>query len=408
MAEAAAVNGMGQRRRTSRAAANDERILDAALELVDEHGVDQLSLRDVAEAVGLTHGALYSRYDNVAELLVDLWQQRSVAEMEQLVIAAATRGLTAPEPDDPVWSGPPTARRRVAVVLCLVAERIDELAEVIPRDLRELMVRHSLIRSDSTFDAIGLGHLCSLIGYCVECSVHTFPPEDVVTTLEWLRRGSDPAFTGRAPEPWEPQQIVFSTGDPMRDAVLQACSAVVARSGMHRATLKRIGRAAGCVPSLVYNWYESREELMLDMVRRGVEMTAVPSGQEMFGRIEAGPSLAAGWAEPSALVRRRIPLEMYLGAMHNRRLADVIRDLLAQHHAVVAGGLAPPGAEIQRMAVLMLRQGNVIASGISVLADLVPGLNRVDWRPYSGAILRGAFRSVADALDPEIQSSPAT
>lgn len=397
------VNGSMQRRRTSRAVENDERILDAAIGLIDRHGVDHLSLRDVAEAVELTHGALYSRYDNVAELLVDLWQRRLMTEIEQLVESAVARGETLPNPDESIWLTEPTAQRRAAVVLCLVAERVDELAEVIPRDLEMLLATRGVYQRDVSADAVSLGHLCALIGYCVESRVHGFVPADVMTVVGWLHGGSDPPFDGPALPSREPQQIDFATGDAARDAVLRACSAVVARSGMHRATLKRIGRAAGCVPSTIYSWYGSREELMYDMVRRGVEMTTVPPGDESFGRVEIGPALTAGWAEPSARVRRRIPLEMYLAAMNNTRLAGVIEEVLRRHLAVVAAGLAPAVPELQMAAITLLRHGNRIASGISVLADLVPGLDRVDWRPYSSAILRGALRSATSAVQQQGQ-----
>lgn len=384
-----------RRARTSRAVENDERILDAAICLVVSQGVDRLSLRDVAAAVELTHGALYSRYDNVAELLVDLWQRRLSGEVTQLVAAAAATGTSIPAADDPVWMCEPLSAQRAAVELCLVAERIDELAEVIPRDLERALALHGLIGPDIAPDAVGIGHFCALLGRTIVSPAHGFRPADVTVAAKWLARGLDPGFDGPPPEPWPPRPISFETGDAARDTVLLACASVVARSGMIRATLKRIGRAAGCVPSTIYAWYDSREELMYDVVRQGIQFATVPVGEVVFGGVDAGPSLAAGWADPAARVRRRLPLEMYLAAMHDSRLATVLDQVLSEQLVKVAVGLGLTVPDEQRLALVMLRHGNVIASGVSALADMVPGLHQVDWRPYSGAILRGAFRAAA-------------
>src|SRR5579863_5728770 len=61
------------RRRSTRALINDAAIRDAAVELVLSEGIDAISFRDVGRIAGLTHGALYARFEDVEELLVDLW-----------------------------------------------------------------------------------------------------------------------------------------------------------------------------------------------------------------------------------------------------------------------------------------------------------------------------------------------
>jgi AcrR family transcriptional regulator len=61
------------RRRSARALNNDVAIRDAAIELILSEGIDAISFRDVGRVAGLTHGALYARFEDVEELLVDLW-----------------------------------------------------------------------------------------------------------------------------------------------------------------------------------------------------------------------------------------------------------------------------------------------------------------------------------------------
>ena len=81
-----------QRTRSARAVANDAAIRDAAVSEVLRVGVDHVSLRDVGHQAGLTHGATYARYEDVDELLVDLWnsvlRQRAIAMFELCMNAA--------------------------------------------------------------------------------------------------------------------------------------------------------------------------------------------------------------------------------------------------------------------------------------------------------------------------------
>src|ERR1700683_1141944 len=82
-----------QRTRSARALTNDAAIPDAAIGEVLRVGVDHVSLRDVGHRAGLTHGATYARYEDVDELLVDLWNStlvpRAVAMYELSAAAAA-------------------------------------------------------------------------------------------------------------------------------------------------------------------------------------------------------------------------------------------------------------------------------------------------------------------------------
>ena len=74
------------RSRSSRALNNDAAIREAAIELILSTGIDAISFRDVGRKAGLTHGALYARFEDVEELLVDLWNEvlskRAIAMFE--------------------------------------------------------------------------------------------------------------------------------------------------------------------------------------------------------------------------------------------------------------------------------------------------------------------------------------
>jgi len=51
-----------------------ERIYHAAISLFAEHGYDNVSARDLAKAVGITHSALYNHIGSKKDILLDLFQ----------------------------------------------------------------------------------------------------------------------------------------------------------------------------------------------------------------------------------------------------------------------------------------------------------------------------------------------
>ena len=82
------------RHRSNRALHNDAAIRGAAVDLVLKVGIDAISFRDVGRAAKLSHGALYARFEDVEELLVDLWDHvlvgRAISLFEQVRLAAST------------------------------------------------------------------------------------------------------------------------------------------------------------------------------------------------------------------------------------------------------------------------------------------------------------------------------
>jgi AcrR family transcriptional regulator len=57
------------RKPSAKALATRQRLVEAAIRLFAERGYDEVSVRDVGEALGMTTGAIYRRFRNKAELL---------------------------------------------------------------------------------------------------------------------------------------------------------------------------------------------------------------------------------------------------------------------------------------------------------------------------------------------------
>lgn len=71
-------------------------IIDAAITRFSEHGVSATSLADIAQAAGVTRGAIYWHFKNKADLLNEIWMQ-SESGMEHLELEYQIK-----YPDDPL------------------------------------------------------------------------------------------------------------------------------------------------------------------------------------------------------------------------------------------------------------------------------------------------------------------
>ena len=66
------------------AAENRQRILDAALRLFDQHGVENVSMNQIAMEAEIGSGTLYRRYSNKGELCLDLIKDNVVLCFEEI------------------------------------------------------------------------------------------------------------------------------------------------------------------------------------------------------------------------------------------------------------------------------------------------------------------------------------
>lgn len=383
-----------QRRRTAASVRTDEQIIDAALAQLIEHGVDAMSLRHVGAAAGVSHTAVYARFDDKHDLLAELWQQRCCALMARVVELAAS-GVTDGVPDlaghEPVVQD---AAVHAALTLCATSSRLRDVGDIAPRDVVTALRRAGVVRDERIVDEMRLGFVALLFGTVMAAPVLQSAYPNVDVARDAVIGGRRP-WDGPPPPRFVTHEFRFDENDSLRGRLLRAAAAVIADSGMGNATLKRIGRRARTAPTAMYAIYPTRQDMLLDMMRRHARFDdAAEDSVASIGPAHAHAALLAGWADPRSAEARRLILEMYSAAKYD----GVVRDVLAgawnekaQSHAAKLS----TSPERQAVARLMVDIGATVDIGVALLADVCGpagvDVGACDWRHFTSSLMRGLY-----------------
>lgn|GEM_PF-2927334 len=364
---------------------NDRRIVRAAVWCIDRYGVDGITTVGVAAAAGLSTGALYARYEHQHDLLVDVWLRESHDAVRDLVDAALEVSRSGGAPDSVAAFAQrlaePSNALRIGVQLIAVARRVDELGDVVPGDLGAML-------GDVGPDELGLVALA--FGALLLEGVRGAARTDWAPVIGWF--GTAPPATAIL---WPPAPALHATpaldpDDPLLDALVQATQRVIARSGVERTTLHRIGRAARVTPTVVYHRYESREDLIVDFVGRILRST---STSELRTMVHSSPDMLALHLDTLLSVqgqpRRRLLLEVLLAASSNERLAAVVAGAEGTSFDVAAHRLIDRYGDTTT-ARGVLSFGAALAFGAGVLVELGNEFMVDDWRPLLERTLSAA------------------
>jgi AcrR family transcriptional regulator len=329
------------RARNARATANDAAIASAAVGEILRVGVDRVSLREVAQRAGLTHGATYARYEDVSELLIDLWRSKlcdSAVELLELCRRAveepgepATRALLErvrePRPED------------VAMVeILLVSRRMDILYEEMEVFIRKHIYLDESLTDDSRARFV---RSLSLFGLAMASVFdgHYFNPDKsyLGVTEKVLATALRDGPTGFTPSDVVREEVARPDDrddENLRARLVYATFVVVAKSGYHGATVSRIARRAECSPGAIYKLYRSKEELVLDSFRT---IFGITKGSATSPRGADGLETLLGRDRPQQVGHRvNFAMETTIAAAHNDTLRAAVGAYLADPSGLVA------------------------------------------------------------------------
>lgn len=328
-------------------------LLECAVDEIVEKGPDRLGFTSLARRANVSTGALYSRYENCDELLVDVWQTMCLPELARVVdhfVASRADGPTVDMyADVGAALGASNPRFVAAVSLMVMARRNEALHEDLDSSLRNLIdkavaevpiIPHLLayltgsvlfLRSQSIAVADWTPVIDAMAGMVGDVVAMPNVPSSSLT----IPMRSGPHISTGATPP-----------DEVDARLLEAVVHVINRAGVERATVSRIARRANINPAVIYSRYEDKEHLVHGCIRRVTEL-----GTARYNRIVQGfdtpvnaadvfPGIFRVNASPESTTSRVFQLETTLTAGHDETLRELLsgaRERAAAAYASVTG-----------------------------------------------------------------------
>jgi len=387
-----------QRTRSARAVANDTAIRDAAVNEVLRVGVDHVSLRDVGHEAGLTHGATYARYEDVDELLVDLWNsvlsERAVA-MFDLCMGAAEEPSTATVGAMFDFIRAATPADVACVQVLLTSRRIPTLHEEVEPFIHDYLERGSVESGAQSPDFTRGITIFAMTMVQVFADSQFGWDRDYQSVLEKLlleTLETDPRDVDEVTLHEPLDQAVLAPGDDLKTQLAYATFGVVGKSGYTRATISRIARRANCSPGAIYKLYPSKEELVIaafnDLMRaRWMKIS------NFVNVLEEGSitQLLYNSASHQNAVRRSFTLETALAAAHSDKLRVAILGQLSELEAVVPLLDNVSDDEKDRLRYL-IRSIMFVTIGVTFLSTVTDSLEHVDFNQFAEPFRRAVLK----------------
>jgi AcrR family transcriptional regulator len=369
--------------RSFRARANDALIRAVSIDLILSKGIDAISFRDVGRAAGLTHGALYARFEDVEELLVDVWNEALNTRLIEMY-ETTLRAVTNPNEEtvravfDIVRNGAPADV--VAVQVLLMSRRFVVLHEEVEAFIEGYLeadsddVSHEVrSRTLILFSLIAV-KIFTNFEFGIDSERLDFMQSVVLATSKIDASNIRPTALVESGNSFMPPPQPEDVRAQLAYATLNA----VGRSGYTKTTISRISRRARSSPGAIYKIYPSKEDLVIAAIRATRRAPSiVPS---TFSQVLDEGALAQvlyDAASEQNAIRKNFGLEMVMASAHNSRLHEVVRVQLRalESMALLVEGI--PEAERKNLEYL-IRDVVLLALGVSFLSTVTKHIEKVE------------------------------
>lgn len=335
------------------------KLLDCAVEEILDVGPDRIGFTSIARRADLSTGALYARYENVDELLLEVWIHRGLPTLRR-VVADMEASLVLPAGKD--------IRRRLAeqltkpdadvallTKLLMIARRNEAVGEFVIPTTTEIIEK-----ARSTTPAFDF-YLGQFLGIAIGVQATGLTGLDWSSPVSIIASSVRDASTPVTIDPSSPAIPETGTVGPELDEtdtrLFAAVSRVISRVGVDNATTSRIARHADINPASIYLRYEDKEALLAACIAHTMASTYGENErmvaycnqdkdtQKGQGSNRFGVIMFRGNQSDEHHEMRRLRLETIFGAAHHDDLKKITRDKFMEiltHDAEKLG--APLGA----------------------------------------------------------------
>jgi len=332
---------------------NDERVLDAAVELIVDSGWGGFHPAGVAAATGLSKRAVLERAPDRSTLAAATWSLRAWPALQESIDAVLDAGGVAPSTvhvaaPGAEASGPalleavqpllrPSPELAAATELLLIAG----FQPVLQQAVEETLGPHAsrLLSGNQPSDSGTLmgqrGYLVMLVGGLLMLALRRreMPVPDLEPFLDRVASALHAAPTPRSlpvdDAPHMDAAPPIHTGEPALDRLLQATVTLVGEHGFDDTTVSMICRSANVTQGFVFGRYGSKLELFLDANRRhqaagySLNTDFVSNLAERHGQGGAEAVIIRELQRPERRLQNTVFLEPIRMSWHQPDLRDV-------------------------------------------------------------------------------------
>ena len=324
--------------RPKRLLANDERIRSKAVELLAERGFDDFSLWLVARSLGMSHTAMTHRYEDIDDLLCDLWKTVGTTQVESMVSWANDQLSASADNFEPS----PAAKKKsifmrskdnyATLELLLLSSTRPRLRNVIQDSFTSQL--NSLLKNDSVAAAQTVFLLAIVIGILAEqrsSKTNTQALSKAISKV--VAAVSAPAQIAVIDEvdASHMHNHFLNTGDERRDRVLTSCLENVGRHGYTATTTKMIARESDVSEGAIFTMFKSKADIFFEATtlrsRLGFKanLDFIVRLNEKYGAGIGNAILLREWMSPSLSQYRATLLEETRLVWHDIDLRKRIR-----------------------------------------------------------------------------------
>jgi AcrR family transcriptional regulator len=375
--------GQLTRARPSNAFENDARIREQAAFQLANDGLEGLTLGNVARNLGMSHTAMTKRYDDLDDLLCDLWMHVAVAQLDAIVgwVNSQVAHINEPNNSSKIDVNKAlfrkTKEKLVLLELLALSPTRSKLRVAVQNTFNERL--GELIQGDQPVATQTAFLFAVVIGVHAELRTASASQEQIILVLtEVLQAMAKPAEVADLPkvDASHMRRYDFNTGDARRDRILKSCLENVGQRGLVDTTTKAIARDANVSEGLIFSMFGSKTDIFFEATSLQSELgfkanlDFVMSLNEKYGTGIANAILIREWLSPDLQDFRASLLEETRITWHDvdlwRRIYKVKQDLVSDDRVASTKPTMSPFEQAVQTITL------AVPIGIYILGEVLP------------------------------------
>jgi AcrR family transcriptional regulator len=386
------------RARSQRSIENDGRIIRSAISVANKNGLDGLALSEVAKKAQLTTGALYGRFEDNEDLLVNLVTDEIAPKLKRFLDQAMHECREMNNSSTLVDHLSLDTRNDPCVALgvegLVAAQRNDALAEILLPEVAGWLDSYGINENANPVDIAKSAVTLALIFGTV---MHRFVDDEFEQwplALPTLASGiSRATSSSKSADAYSYSSISADTGNAVRDALIMTTADIIAKVGYERTTVARIARRSGLTTGSIYNVYLSKQDLIVDSIDtllRRTRQESLDFESEGLNRRDLGFGFAAHFAAANIADRRqwhRFRHEAFIAARTNSVVRKTIRQVHRDELAVAVDLFSVMNVP-RELIQAITATSQALSLGFSLVIQLAPMATRGDYQAISESFYR--------------------